>query len=299
MKLLTTALTFFMAFSLTYSLSGAERDLIISAYQGDTNDGNFDANLRTVYRVIQEALDRQSDFLCFPETFLSGYGTRELVEQGAVTLDDKRIAQLIKSTAAHEMVVLVGAALKTEEGIYNSMLVMYKGELLGTYSKIMLTRGDWYTMGFTRGDSMPVFEAKGVKFACIICNDSSSPETALMAKLQGAAILFSPHWNAIGTERMDEHRIRVRNNHIGIAALTRMIVVRANITTVRSGRLGYGDSAIFDNTGTSIAQAPLFQEALITAHIPPDMLRISETWNRHLQIPFNIREKLAELYLSY
>ncbi len=275
-------------------LVGAERGVIISAYQGPCQDGDFDANLATVTRVVQEALSRRSDFLCFPETFLSGYTPREAVLRGAVKLDDPRLATFIRSTSAHDMVVLVGTAERLGDDLLNTQLVIHKGALLGTYSKIMLTEGDQKI--FQQGQTVRVFQAKGITFACIICADSSYPETALLARHQGAILLFSPHYNSIAMSGMDHHRIWVRNNHIGIAALTRMVVVRSNVINMRANRLGYGDSAIFDPWGVPLVEAPLFKEALITTEISPETLDACRNWSYLERIPQEMRERLNGIW---
>ncbi len=282
--------------SFIFNSNGADRGLIISAYQGPCSDGNFDENLKTVNRVVRTALDRESDFLCFPETFLSGYHTKEQMLRGAVTLDDPRLIDFIKSSSNYDMVVLVGVAEKTGNSIYNTQLVIYKGKLLGKYSKVMLTGGD-KKMGFEIGKSMPVFEAKGVKFACIICADSSYPVTALLARYQGAIFLFSPHYNYINIDGMDHHRVWVRNNHIGIAALTRMVVVRSNVINVHPDGLGYGDSAIFDPYGVPLAEAPLFKETLITAEVDKKTIETCEKWKYLDRFPDELKKKLANLLL--
>jgi len=246
--------------------------------------------------VIKTALERNSDFLCFPETFLSGYNTKEQILRGAVKLDDPRLINFIKSSAGYDMVVLVGTAEKTENLIYNTQLVIYKGKLLGKFSKIMLTGGD-KKKGFEVGKLMPVFEAKGVKFACIICADSSYPVTALLARYQGAVLLFSPHYNSISLDGMDHHRVWVRNNHIGIAALTRMVVVRSNVINVYQDKLGYGDSAIFNPYGVPLAEAPLFKETLITAEVDRETIEACEKWNYLDRFPGELKKKLSNLIL--
>ena len=173
---------------------------------------------------------------------------------------------------------------------------MYKGKLLGKYRKIMLTGGDKNTFGFTPGSAMYIFEAKGIKFACIICADTSYPEPALMARKLGAVILFSPHYNSIALHAMDAHRIRIRNNHIGIAALTKMTVVRSNVINVSPDRLGYGDSSIFSNHGVPLAEAPLFKETLITAKIDQKMIEESQKWRYIDRIPREFKTKFADVY---
>ena len=100
-------LLFVLIFSVLFvsDIHASDNGIIISAYQGKCYDGDFNKNMETVRRVVKEALARNSDFLCFPETFLSGYIPKENVVKGAVYLDDPRITDFIKSTADYDMVV--------------------------------------------------------------------------------------------------------------------------------------------------------------------------------------------------
>jgi len=118
-------------------------------------------------------------------------------------------------------------------------------------------------------DELPVFKARGVTFGIIICHDSSFPEIAATMAWKGARIIFSPHYNAIRRDAMDDHRIRVRNNHVGIAAHYGVVVARSNVVGYwpDEDRYGYGDSAIFAPNGAPLAEAGLFAEKLITADV--------------------------------
>jgi len=79
---------------------------------------------------------------------------------------------------------------------------------------------------------------------------------------------------------MDEHRIMVRNNHVGIAAHYNVVVARSNVVgSWEPDRFGYGDSAIFAPNGAPIAEAGLFAEKLITADVAP-YLDITKWRNR-------------------
>jgi predicted amidohydrolase len=276
-------------------LRAAEPPVIVSAYQGPCRDGEFSANLATVRHSVAEARSRGSHFVCFPEAFLSGYATPEQMRAGARALDDPELSAFIKESSDHDMVILVGIARITPEGIYNTQLVIHKGALLGTYDKILLTGGDRDKLGFLPGRSIPVFEAHGVKFATIICHDSSFPHVAMAARLKGAQLLFSPHYNFIGEQRMDDHRRWTRNCHVALAVHQRMAVVRSNVVvTNRPGHPGYGDSIILSPTGDPLAEAGLFRTALITAELPRSMLLSSDAWAHDHEVPDWLRTELAD-----
>ena len=258
--------------------------LIIGVWQGRCKDGDLEANLARAGEVIDEAGAAGCDFVCLPETFLSGYGAREVVEANAIALDDPRLRALAERAHSRGVVALVGLSEKRGDRIANTQAVLDGGRVAGHYAKTMLTGSDAKTMGFCIDDELPVFEARGITYGIIICHDSSFPEIAATLAWKGARVIFSPHYNAIDVDRMDEHRILVRNNHIGIAAHYGVVVARANVinTGEKSGKLGYGDSAIFSPLGAPIAEAGLFTERLITADVAPHLAK--HRWRKRSQL---------------
>ncbi len=270
----------------------------LAAWQGPCVDGDVAANLAAARRAVALAREQGADFLCLPETFLSGYGSRETVERGALSLDDARLDDL--AAAAGEMVLLMGLTERLNDGALGNTVAVYAaGERLGFYRKSMLTGGDARDMGYCRDYDLPVFRARNVTFGCIICHDSSFLEPATTMAYQGAQMIFSPHYNAIGAAEMDAHRIRVRNNHGGLAALLGAYVIRANVVgkdSIRAGTLGYGDSAIFNPRGVVVAEAGLFREGLIVADAD---LGLCDGAARRDELPDRVRQQLAEELRRY
>jgi len=268
----------------------------IAAFQGRCHDGDVQANVAVASDTLREAAEADADFLLMPEGYLGGYGTREVVESTAMTLDDPRVAGLVAETADSDCVLMVGLNERSGDGICNSVLIAHRGSLVGVYRKTMLTRGGHRQMGFATDFDLPVWQAKGITFGVVICADSSFIEVAQALWWQGAQVIFSPHYNFIPSDRMDAHRIRVRNNHIGTAALLGVPVVRSNVVNWdRAPRLGYGDTAIFGPDGEPLAEAGLFTEALIIADIDLASLRSFEQRQR---IPMAVRRHLADAMLA-
>jgi len=278
----------------------AEPELVVSVFQGTCREGDFTANLAKVRNVVQEARERGSHFVAFPECFLSGYESREAVRQGARPHNDPELRRFIAESSDHDVVVIVGMARLEGDSLYNSVLVIHRGRLLGTYDKIMLTGGDRDALGFNPGKTIPVFSAHGIRFGVIICHDSSFPEVAMAERLQGATLLFSPHYNEIGAQTVDDHRRSVRNCHVGLATQLKMVVARSNVVrTERAGRVGYGDSFILSPLGTPLAEAKRFKQELITAHVSPSMFRSPWVWADHAETPAWLRNQLAALLTDF
>jgi len=272
-----------------------EQEVVVTVYQGPCDGGDFQANLARARRAIDEARTRGSHFLVLPENFLSGSDSLENLKRGARPLEDPELQAFIKETADHELVVLAGLARLTEEGIYNTVLVIHRGKLLGTYDKVILTRGERERYGVLPGKSVPVFEAHGARFAVVICHDSSFPQPAMLARLKGAEILFTPHYNYISAQSMDDHRKWVRNCHIGLACQLKMAVARANVVvTDKKDKLGYGGCFILSPQGETLAQAELFRTELLTATITPAMFRHPYVWASLDEVPAWLKAELAD-----
>jgi predicted amidohydrolase len=255
----------------------------LSAYQGRCTD-DIEVNVAKVRGVITKAAEGGSDFLCFPEGYLSNYKA-----QLAIGLDDGRILELMRYTAQYDMAVIVGLSECVRGDVFNTALVLHQGRLLGTYRKTMLTTSD--KKAFTPDYSLPVFEAKGIPFGVIICHDSSFVEPALTLRWKGARLLFSPHYNRIPYERADEHRTLVRNNHVGLSALLQMVVVRSNVVGRDESSLSYGDTTIFSPLGVPVAAAPLFKEAIISAEFE-DSAFSAESWRARKEVPLEVCQQL-------
>lgn len=276
----------------------------IGTWQGPIRDNAFDANLDKVRHVIEESRDFHLDFLCFPETYLSGYSP-EAITESSVPLDDPRLVQFIEESKAHETVLLVGMSERSGGHIFNTQLVICQGRLLGTYHKTMLTGHD--AKYFATDLDLPVFEAKGIKFGVVICHDTSFVEPALCLRWKGARLLFTPHYNSIppegnrGAQRVVtfwKHRSMVLNNQAALAALLKMVVVRSNVIIITPEYLGSGDANIWDMDGELVAAGTPFVEGLTTAEFDESIFR-EEHWIDRRKVPAELLDMIAEAAHSY
>jgi len=278
-----------------------QKMVVVSVYQGICKEGDFTTNVATCREVIEKARARGSHFLAFPECFLSGYENALSVQRGARSLDDPELRAFIAESAAHDIVVLAGLARRYGTQLFNSVLVIHRGKLMGLYDKVMLTSDDRETLGFTPGSALPVFEAHGARFGVLICADTSYLHVAMAAKLQGAEILFTPHNNAIAPAAMEDHQRWVRNCHIALACQLQVVVARANGVQAEGPArlLAYGDSFILSPQGIPVSEAGLFRTELRTALITPSMFRSPHTWARFQDAPGWLRSSVAALLTSY
>jgi len=268
------------------------KKLIVGAWQGHCVDGDVDANIASAKAAVDQAAQAGCAFLCLPETFLTGCGTVAEVRAAAIALSDKRLRDLARHAGRRNVVTLVGLAEKRGRRFATTQAILDKGRVAGSYVKTMPTGFDWDFMGW-HDDQLPVWRARGVTYGVIICHDSSFPEVAATMVWKGARIIFSPHFNNLPRQRMNDHRILVRNNHVGLAAHYNVVVVRANVVGHwdRNDLYGYGDSAIFGPNGQPLAEAGLFTEKLITADVAP-FLSGENPWRLRSQLRKAIVDQL-------
>ena len=135
---------------------------------------------------------------------------------------------MARHAGKRNVVTLVGLAEKRGRRYAVTQAILAGGKIAGTYVKTMPTGWDWdFSQWYD--DNLPVWHFKGLTFGVIVCHDSSFPEVAATMAWKGARVIFSPHFNNLPRNRMNDHRLLVRNNHVGIAAHNNVVVVRANV----------------------------------------------------------------------
>ncbi len=183
----------------------------------DARRGDPEHNLERLDELLREAASKGAQVACTQEGCLEGYivqqpglGAEEYARMAEPVPDGARLRHLRELCAALRLFLVVGLAERTEEGIYNSaVLVDDGGRVLGTYRKI-------HDLGREplnrQGNELPVFETPLGRFGVLICSDRHFPEAARTLALQGAQILFVPSWGFRGDLNTAILRTRAHEN---------------------------------------------------------------------------------------
>jgi predicted amidohydrolase len=246
----------------------------IGHWQLDSQLGDFAGNLAKVVKGLEQADKERVDICCFPECFLTGYPDKEEpARAGAVTIDSPQIMQVLDQTSRFEAAVIVGFNELRGDDLYNTAILAHKGHLLGKYSKCSA-----YMKFHKQGREFPVFEHKGLKFGIVICSDGGYIEPARLLALQGAKVIFSPHFNYIGKDGLLAHFMHVRADHTARAVENMVYFVRGNNVSLgkeecieRYDGVGYGDSYIVDPWGEIMVRSRRHKEDFIFADIDPNV----------------------------
>jgi len=266
--------------------------------QLDSQLGDFAGNLRKVVQGLERADQERVDVVCFPECFLTGYpNDAEKAREGAFTIDSPQMMQLLDQTGRFEAAYIVGFNELRGDDLYNTAVVVYKGHLLGHYSKCSA-----YQKFHKQGREFPVFEHKGLKFGVVICSDGGYIEPARLLALQGAKVIFSPHFNYIGKDGLIAHFMHVRADHTARAVENAVYFVRGNNVSLGKEEcitgydgVGYGDSYIVDPWGEIMVRSRRHREDFIFADIDPNVQEKNWGVGKSLWSAREFGEKLMEI----
>ena len=242
--------------------------------------GDVDANLELSAEWLRRATDEGAELIVFPELALTGYLLQDLVPEVALRADDPRLAEL--SRQAPGVMAAIGFVEETDAHRYcNSVALLREGELLGLHRKLYLPTYGLFDEGrFTRaGDrirTVAVGEPLG-RIGLSVCEDFWHPSVPMLQALDGASLLVNV---AAGPARAPGSAAGIQ----AIAGWHKMQDTYALLGTVaiafcnrvgnEEGLTFWGGSRLLAADGSLIAEAPLYEEALVAGTLSLDDLRM-------------------------
>jgi NAD+ synthase (glutamine-hydrolysing) len=101
--------------------------------------GNPEFNAGRTLELARRADEEHAALVAFPELGLAAYSSEDLFHQGA--LQDAVTAgleQIVRASGALRPVIVVGAPVQTEGGLFNAAIVIHRGRILGAVPKSFL-----------------------------------------------------------------------------------------------------------------------------------------------------------------
>ena len=231
--------------------------------------GEVEANVAKVLTGLEQADVERLAIVSFPESFLTGYFSSAADARAhSLRVDGPELASLLGRASGFRATYMVGFNEQRGMELRNTVAVVERGRLLGTYSKAFPCFAY-----FTPGREFPVFTRDGVCFGLVICADGGYIEPTRILALKGARIVFAPHYNYIGKENLINHFQKVRSDHIARAVENSVWFVRGNNVCrgydrglARPG-VGYGDSYVLDPMGEMVVRSRRHVENMIWADV--------------------------------
>ncbi|RLJ70013.1 NH(3)-dependent NAD(+) synthetase [Hydrogenivirga caldilitoris] len=245
--------------------------LNISIAQINPTVGDIEGNVRKIEKAVKNCAKR-SHIVVFPELAVSGYTPEDLF----LRLDFVRecmeaVQSLAKKTKQLDTVIVVGTP-HYEGELYNSLYVIYRGEVLGIYHKGRLPNYSVFdeVRYFREGEEPLLIKVNGYKVGFSICEDIWYPDhIERLTVLSGAEVVIninaSPYHIGKYTFRESFVKARAEDNIC--------FVVYANLVGGHDELVFDGRSMVIDPLGKVIGRAKAFEEDLLTLSIDVEKVR--------------------------
>jgi predicted amidohydrolase len=225
-------------------------------------------NRSRILGSLEEAASMGADLVVYPECALCGYVFESLVEaQGAAEpIPGATSAALAQACADLGVWTVVGLLEAADSAIYNSVLLMGPGGLVGVYRKTHLP-----VLGVDRfarpGDALDVVQTPVGVLGPLICYDLRFPEAPRVLALKGAEIIVhATNWPRASGDFPDFVTKAA-------ARASGVFVISANRVGTERGTTFLGRSQIIPPSGRPLAEADDHSETIIVSEIDLEQAR--------------------------
>jgi len=251
------------------------QDIRIAAMIFRSVAGDVCRNLEAMVNWIKISKNEGAHVVCFPELSITGYGNIEEIKNTAEPVPGPITRDLSKLAKSQKIVILAGIVEKDEKDhIFSSHLVIKPDGFVGVYRKLHIAPPEKGI--FAPGNTIPLFDTKGVKFGIQLCYDAHFPELSTHMAIRGADLIFIPHASPRGTP---EEKYRSWMRHLTARAFDNgLFVVACNQTGENEKGLYFpGIAVIIGPSGKVIKKNLSNRESLTVVNLKSkDLDRVRE-----------------------
>jgi NAD+ synthetase len=235
----------------------------ISLAQINPTVGDLRGNAAKIAAFSHRAESQGADLVLFPELALTGYPPEDLLLHPSFLKDCNKTLCRLAQNLPRKIPVLVGAPHGRPAQLYNGAALLLGGRVQAFFYKWLLPNYGVFDEKryFISGEKPLVFKVRGVAVGVTLCEDIWQPGGSAVASIrQGAQLIVnlssSPYHTGKVSLREKIVRKKIRECKIPLAY--------CNLVGGQDELVFDGNSFIMDAEGRIIAQAPAFQEHLLT-----------------------------------
>ena len=261
----------------------------LAAATPQANVGDPAANAAAILKLAREADAAKAAVVVFPELSVSAYAIDDLLHQDALLgAVETAIADLVAASAELFPVLIVGAPLRHRARLYNTAVVIHRGQVLGVVPKAFLPNyREFYEKRHfapgagVRGETIDLagakapfgidllFESAGdirATFHVEICEDIWTPiPPSAFAALAGAEVLINLSASNITIGKADVRRLLCQSQ--SASCIAAYLYTAAGIGESTTDLAWDGQAEIFEN-GVQLAASERFvSDVMITADV--------------------------------
>ena len=242
--------------------------------------GDLDANLEMASAAVRRAASEGAALAVLPELALTGYLLQDLVPEVAIRADDQRLVALSREAAG--ILVAIGFVEETDDHRYcNSVALLRDGELIGLHRKVYLPTYGLFDEGrFTRpGERIRTHDAGEPvgRIGLSVCEDLWHPSLPMLQALDGADLLVNVAAGPSRAPGSDAGLMAIAGWHKmqdTYALLGGVPLAFCNRVGNEEGLTFWGGSRVVAADGSTVVEAPLWEEAFVVGTLNTDDLRM-------------------------
>lgn len=215
--------------------------------------GDVETNRSKALSLIKRAIQVDAKIVVLPEACNTG-----LIPENYETVGraEDELDLILKLSERKDILIVAGVVEREVSKLYNTVCIVYRGEILGRYRKILpfpLTDERKY---FTPGKEIKVFETPFGKIGVMICYEIRFPEISRTLMKMGAEIIAVPA--EFPSERIEHWKTLIKARAIE----NQLYVIATNC--VDEEGIYSGHSAIVDPHGNILNEAGEYQEIIFS-----------------------------------
>ncbi len=262
--------------------------------------GDARANLEKHLEIIARARELRVDLLVFPELGLTGYYVKDMVSVLAARPlpGDPLLGPLIHASADLDLVIGF-VEQGPRELYYISAAYLSHEQVVHVHRKVYLPTYRIFDDAryFAAGNAFRAFDTRLGRMGLLICEDAwhiSAPYLLWQGGADFIVDIASSPGYGLGSDQPGKlaSETTVTSFLRAYAELMTTFVLYVNRVGIEDGISFWGGSLVMGPHGPALAEGPLFDEALVVAHIDPDALR-----RARLRLPI-LRDERPELVLQ-
>ncbi|HOK41141.1 MAG TPA: NAD+ synthase [bacterium] len=136
--------------------------------------GDFENNSNKIINYIKLATEQKCDLIIFPELCISGYPPMDLLDNPEfIDHNYNALNKILKHTVNSDNYVILGSITRLNNQLFNSALVLHKGNIIFQQNKTLLPNYDVFDEKryFTPNKKFSLFQINNFKIGILICED--------------------------------------------------------------------------------------------------------------------------------
>ncbi|WP_300548409.1 NAD+ synthase [Roseovarius sp.] len=234
--------------------------------------GDLEGNAAMARAAWESARAAGADLVAFPEMFITGYNTQDLVQKPAFHQAAIAAINALARECADGPGIAIGGPALEGVGLYNAYYILQRGQVTARVLKHHLPNETVFDEKriYQSGPVGGPYSVGGVRIGSPICEDSWHEDVAETLAETGAEFLLVPNGSPHYRDKMDLRQ----NLMVARVIETGLPLIYLNLVGAQDDQVFDGGSFVLNPGGKLMLQMPMFQEAI--AHL--DLRRGPDGW---------------------